>query len=72
MLYEVITGMLDCKNALNECDGNIDDAMKFLREAGLAKAAKKSGNVAAEGLITILVNEDSTKVTMTEVRNNFV
>ncbi|QKF81226.1 translation elongation factor Ts [Halarcobacter ebronensis] len=62
-------GMLDCKNALNECDGNIDDAMKFLREAGLAKAAKKSGNVAAEGLITILVNEDSTKVTMTEVNS---
>ena len=62
-------GMLDCKNALNECDGNIDDAMKFLREAGLAKAAKKSGNVAAEGLITILVSDDKTKATMTEVNS---
>ncbi|AXH11629.1 translation elongation factor Ts [Halarcobacter bivalviorum] len=62
-------GMLDCKNALNECDGNIEEAMKFLREAGLAKAAKKSGNVAAEGLITILINEDNTKASMTEVNS---
>jgi elongation factor Ts len=62
-------GMLDCKNALNECDGNIDEAMKFLRESGLAKAAKKAGNVAAEGLITILVNDDSTKATMTEINS---
>ncbi len=62
-------GMLDCKNALNECDGNIDEAMKYLRESGLAKAAKKSGNVAAEGLITILVSDDSTKATMTEVNS---
>ena len=62
-------GMLDCKKALNECDGNIDEAMKFLREAGLAKAAKKSGNVAAEGLVTILVNDDNTKATMTEVNS---
>ena len=62
-------GMLDCKNALNECAGNIDDAMKWLREQGLSKAAKKSGNVAAEGLITILVNDDFSKVTMTEVNS---
>jgi len=62
-------GMLDCKKALNECDGNIDDAIKFLREAGLSKAAKKSGNLAAEGLITILINDDHTKGTMTEVNS---
>ncbi|MEA3354555.1 MAG: translation elongation factor Ts [Campylobacterota bacterium] len=62
-------GMLDCKKALNECEGNIDDAIKYLREAGLSKAAKKSGNVAAEGLITILVNDDNTKVTMTEINS---
>ena len=62
-------GMLDCKKALNECDGNIDDAMKFLREAGLAKAAKKAGNLAAEGLISILINEEGTKATMTEVNS---
>ncbi len=62
-------GMLDCKNALNECNGDIDEAMKYLRESGLAKAAKKSGNVAAEGLITILVNDDCTKATMTEINS---
>jgi elongation factor Ts len=62
-------GMLDCKNALIECDGNIDDAIKHLREAGLSKAAKKSSNVAAEGIITILVNDDNTNATMTEVNS---
>lgn len=62
-------GMLDCKNALNECEGNIEEAIKFLREAGLSKAAKKSSNVAAEGIITILVNDTNTKATMTEVNS---
>lgn len=62
-------GMLDCKKALNECDGDIEAAIKHLREAGLSKAAKKSSNVAAEGLITILVNDDMTKATMTEVNS---
>ncbi len=62
-------GMLDCKKALNECDGSIDEAIKYLREAGLSKAAKKSANVAAEGIITILVNDTNTKATMTEVNS---
>jgi elongation factor Ts len=62
-------GMLDCKKALNECDGNIDEAIKYLREAGLSKAAKKSSNVAAEGLISILINDDFTKGTMTEINS---
>ncbi|MFK2823083.1 translation elongation factor Ts [Arcobacter sp. YIC-80] len=62
-------GMLDCKKALNECDGNIEEAQTWLREQGLAKAAKKSGNVAAEGLVTIIVNDDKTKATMTEVNS---
>jgi elongation factor Ts len=62
-------GMLDCKNALNACEGNIEDSVKWLREQGLSKAAKKSGNVAAEGLITIIVNEDNTKATMTEINS---
>jgi len=60
-------GMLDCKNALNETDGDLTKAVQALREAGLSKAAKKAGNVASEGLITILVAEDFKKVTMTEV-----
>ena len=62
-------GLLDCKKALNECEGDIDKSVSFLREAGLSKAAKKSGNVAAEGLISILVNDDNTKVTMTEINS---
>ena len=62
-------GMLDCKKALIECDGNIDDAIKFLREAGLSKAAKKSSNVAAEGVVSILVNDDNTKATMVEINS---
>jgi elongation factor Ts len=62
-------GMLDCKNALNECNGDIEESIKWLREQGLSKAAKKSSNVAAEGIITILVNDDNTKATMTEVNS---
>jgi len=62
-------GMLDCKKALNATDGNLDDAIKHLREAGLSKAAKKSSNVAAEGLISILVNDAKTKITMVELNS---
>ncbi len=62
-------GMLDCKNALNECNGDIEESIKWLREQGLAKAAKKSGNVAAEGIVTIHVNDSFTKATMTEVNS---
>jgi len=62
-------GMLDCKKALNETDGDLEAAMKHLREAGLSKAAKKSSNVAAEGLVSILVNDDQTKVSMVELNS---
>jgi elongation factor Ts len=62
-------GMLDCKKALNECGGDIEESQKWLREQGLAKAAKKSSNVAAEGIITILVNDENTKATMTEINS---
>jgi elongation factor Ts len=62
-------GMLDCKNALNETEGDLDKAVQHLREAGLSKAAKKSGNVAAEGLIDILISEDNKKATMTEINS---
>ena len=44
-------GMMDCKKALEEANGDIDTAIKILREKGLAKAAKKSGRIAAEGLV---------------------
>ncbi len=60
-------GMLDCKNALNECEGDLDKAVQALREAGLGKAAKKAGNVAAEGVIAVKVNADNTLATMLEL-----
>jgi elongation factor Ts len=44
-------GVLDCKKALAECGGNIEKAVDYLREKGLAKAAKKVGRTAAEGLV---------------------
>ena len=43
-------GMMDCKKALQECDGDMDKAVDWLREKGLAKAAKKAGRIAAEGM----------------------
>ena len=48
-------GMMDCKKALNETDGDIEAAVDWLRKKGLAKAAKKSGRVAAEGLVGVAV-----------------
>ena len=49
-------GMMDCKRALVEADGNRDEAVKILREKGLAKAAKKAGRIAAEGVVKAKVN----------------
>ncbi|QKF76723.1 translation elongation factor Ts [Arcobacter defluvii] len=62
-------GMLDCKNALNETGGDLEKAVQALREAGLGKAAKKAGNVAAEGLISVLVNDDFTKAALLELNS---
>ncbi len=50
-------GMMDCKKALIECDGNMDEAVKFLREKGIAKAASKAGREAKEGIISTIVDE---------------
>ena len=44
-------GMMDCKNALQECEGNMDKAVDYLREKGIAKAAKKADRIAAEGVV---------------------
>ncbi len=60
-------GMMDCKNALNETGGDLDKAVQALREAGLGKAAKKAGNVAAEGLVAIEINSDNTKAVILEL-----
>ena len=51
-------GMMDCKNALSETDGDIEAAIDWLRKKGLAKAAKKSGRVAAEGLVGMAVEDN--------------
>ena len=51
-------GMMDCKKVLTETDGDMEKAMELLRERGIAKAAKKSGRVAAEGLVESYVSED--------------
>lgn len=51
-------GMMDCKKALTETNGDIEKAVEFLREKGLAAAAKKSGRIAAEGIVKTYVSED--------------
>ncbi|MFP3154060.1 translation elongation factor Ts [Lachnospiraceae bacterium ZAX-1] len=51
-------GMMDCKRALNETDGDMDNAIEYLRKNGQAKAEKKAGRIAAEGLCKAIVKED--------------
>lgn len=51
-------GMMDCKKALNETNGDMDEAIEFLRKNGQAKAEKKAGRIAAEGLVKTVVKED--------------
>lgn len=60
-------GMMDCKSALNESDGNMESAIDWLRTKGLAKAAKKAGRVAAEGLIGLAC--EGTKGALVEVNS---
>ncbi|MBS5788069.1 MAG: elongation factor Ts [Clostridioides difficile] len=62
-------GMMDCKKALQEADGNIEKAIDILREKGLSKAAKKADRVAAEGLVTIEINGDNTLASIVEVNS---
>ena len=52
-------GMMDCKKALNETNGNMEEAVEFLRKNGQAKAEKKAGRIAAEGICRIATNGDS-------------
>lgn len=60
-------GMMDCKKALSETDANVEAAVDWLRTKGLAAAAKKSGRVAAEGLVGVLV--DGTEGAVVEVNS---
>ena len=62
-------GMMDCKNALVETDGDIDKAVDVLREKGLAKAAKKAGRIAAEGLVNIAFSDDHKEASVVEVNS---
>ena len=60
-------GMMDCKKVLTETDGDLEKAAELLRERGIAKAAKKSGRVAAEGLVEAYVAEDGKVGAIVEV-----
>jgi elongation factor Ts len=60
-------GMMDCKKALNESNGDTEKAIEILREKGLAAAAKKSGRVAAEGLVVTYISDDKKNGSMVEV-----
>jgi elongation factor Ts len=60
-------GMMDAKNALVECNGNMEEAVDYLRKKGLSKAAKKSGRTAAEGLIAVASSRDHKEGAVVEV-----
>ena len=60
-------GMMDCKKALTETDGDFDKAVEFLREKGLATAVKKAGRIAAEGIVMTTVVDGGKKAAMVEV-----
>lgn len=62
-------GMMDCKKALVATHGNLDKAVDFLREKGLAAAAKKAGRIAAEGLVVAVVAADGTSGSLVEVNS---
>ncbi len=60
-------GMMDCKKALTATDGDMDKAVEFLREKGLATAQKKASRIAAEGLCQTLVSADEKSAVVVEV-----
>lgn len=62
-------GMMDCKKVLVETDGDMDKAVELLREKGLAKAAKKAGRIAAEGLVKFAFDEEAKNAAIIEVNS---
>ena len=62
-------GMMDCKRVLTETDGDLEKASELLRERGIAKAAKKSGRVAAEGIVEAYISEDGKSGAIVEVNS---
>lgn len=69
MLLRELTGvgMMDCKKALTECEGDMDKAKDYLREKGLAAAAKKAGRIAAEGVVDSFLFEDKSVGALVEI-----
>ena len=62
-------GMMECKKALTEADGDMDKAVEFLREKGLAGAEKKAGRIAAEGIVDTAMAADEKKAVIVEVNS---
>lgn len=62
-------GMMDCKKALTNTDGDMDKAVEWLRENGLAKAEKKAGRIAAEGIVAVKVSDDGKNASIVEVNS---
>ena len=62
-------GMMDCKKALTEADGNMEKAVEILREKGLAASAKKAGRIASEGMVEIFLSEDNKVGAIVEVNS---
>ncbi|PRR80260.1 Elongation factor Ts [Clostridium liquoris] len=60
-------GMMDCKKALSETNGDVEKAIELLREKGLAAAAKKAGRIASEGLVKTYISEDKKSGSIVEV-----
>jgi len=65
-------GMMDCKNALTEADGDMEKAAELLREKGLAAAAKKAGRIAAEGIVTAVVEGRAGAIVEVNSETDFV
>jgi elongation factor Ts len=62
-------GMMDCKKALTNTDGDMDKAVEWLKENGLAKAEKKAGRIAAEGIVCVNVSDDAKTASIVEVNS---
>ena len=65
-------GMMDCKKALTECEGNLEAAVDWLREKGIAKAAKKQSRIAAEGLCEVAIEGNNAYLFELNSENDFV
>ncbi|MFW5984749.1 MAG: translation elongation factor Ts [Halanaerobiaceae bacterium] len=62
-------GVMDCKKALTEKDGDVDAAVEYLREKGMSEADDKAGRVAAEGKVNVVINDDKTEGMIVEVNS---